>query len=90
VFCHEARRDPVLKHTPILGISAIEKRMDLTSPPAGERDLFPVNGYLRKPLAREELLSELDRLVPGRRDENEEPEQRGGPAGAPAPSAGGR
>jgi CheY-like chemotaxis protein len=71
VFCHEARRDPLLKHTPILGASAIEKRMDLHSPPGEERALFPVDGYLRKPLAREELLSELSRLLPGTRDEHE-------------------
>lgn len=68
VFCHEARRDPLLKHTPILGASAIERRMDLCSPPGEQRDLFPVDGYLRKPLAREELLSELSRLLPGTHD----------------------
>ena len=79
VFCHEARRDPLLKHTPILGASAIEKRMDLRSPPGEERDLFPVDGYLRKPLAREELLSELSRLLPGPRDEHDRPEPPGEP-----------
>ena len=65
VFCHEARRDPQIKHTPIIGVSAIEKRMELSSPPSEERDLFPVDGYLCKPVVREELLSELKRLVPG-------------------------
>ena len=88
VFCHEARRDPRIKHTPIVGVSAIEERIGLSCPPAGERDLFPVDAYLRKPLAREELLSELKRLVPEQCDDRDGPEQRRGPARAPAPSAG--
>lgn len=71
VFCHEARRDPLLKGTPILGVSAIEERMGLRSPPDDDRGLFPVDSYLRKPLAREELLSELERLVPGPRNEHD-------------------
>jgi len=89
VFCHEARRDPLIKHTPILGVSAIEKRMDLSSPPGEEGDLFPVDGYLRKPMVPEDLLSELKRLVPERRDGHDEPEEHGGPPGAPALRAGG-
>jgi CheY-like chemotaxis protein len=59
-FCREARRDPQIKHTPILGISAIEERAELHCPP----DLFPVDGYLRKPVAFKQLLAELRRLVP--------------------------
>lgn len=79
-LCHEARRDPLLKHTPILGVSAIEKRMGLRSPPGEEGGLFPVDGYLRKPLVREDLLSELNRLVPGPRDEHDGSEPQGGSA----------
>jgi CheY-like chemotaxis protein len=91
VFCHEARRDPLLKHTPILGASAIERRMDLSSPPGDERDLFPVDGYLRKPLAREELLSELSRLLPGTCDEHERPQPPRESGGRTSPAArGGR
>ena len=63
-FCHEARRDPLIKHTPILGISAIEERIVLQCPPDRDSDLFPVDGYLRKPVAMEKLLAELKRLVP--------------------------
>jgi len=89
VFCHEARRDPHIKHIPILGVSAIERRMALRSTPGEERGLFPVDGYLRKPLVREQLLAELERLVPERRDDHDEPEQQRGSAPASAPSAGG-
>jgi CheY-like chemotaxis protein len=63
-FCREARRDPLLKHTPIIGISAIEERIALHRPPDREPGLFPVDGYLRKPVALERLLSELKRLIP--------------------------
>jgi CheY-like chemotaxis protein len=62
-FCHEARRDPQLKHTPILGISAIEEKLDAPLPPDREPELFPVDAYLRKPVEPERLLSELGRLV---------------------------
>lgn len=64
-FCREVRRDPLIKHTPILGVSAIEERIGLSSSPDHDRDLFPVDGYLRKPVAPEHLLAELKRLIPG-------------------------
>lgn len=63
-FCHEVRRDPQIKHTPILGISALEERTGLRCPPDREPDLFPVNGYLRKPVAPERLVAELRKLLP--------------------------
>ena len=63
-FCHEVRRDPRVKHTPILGISAIEEKIALRSPPDSDRDLFPVDGYLRKPVAPEQLVAALNRLIP--------------------------
>jgi len=62
-FCHEVRRDPQIKHTPILGVSAIEERIGLSSSPDRDPDLFPVDGYLRKPVAPEQLLAELRRLI---------------------------
>jgi len=64
-FCHEVRRDPLLKHTPILGVSAIEERITLRVPPDSDPGLFPVDGYLRKPVAPEQLFAELKRLIPG-------------------------
>ena len=64
-FCREAKRDPQIKHTPILGISAIEERIGIPCPPAHNRDLFPVDAYLRKPVEAERLLAELRRLVSG-------------------------
>jgi CheY-like chemotaxis protein len=63
-FCHEARRDPQIKHTPILGVSAIEERIALRCPPDRDSDLFPVDGYLKKPVVMEKLLAELRRLIP--------------------------
>jgi len=63
-FCREARRDPQIKHTPIVGISAIEQRIGLHHPPGPDPELFPVDGYLRKPVAPELLFSELRRLIP--------------------------
>lgn len=61
-FCREVRRDPRIKHTPILGVSAIEERIGLHSSP--DHDLFPVDGYLRKPVTPERLFAELGRLIP--------------------------
>ena len=63
-FCREARRDPRIKHTPILGISAIEEKMALNCPPDRQGDLFPVDGYLVKPVTAEQLLAAIRRLVP--------------------------
>jgi len=63
-FCHEVRRDPQVKHTPILGVSAIEERIALHASPDSDPDLFPVDGYLRKPVAPEQLFAELKRLIP--------------------------
>jgi CheY-like chemotaxis protein len=63
-FCHEVRRDPQIKHTPILGVSALEERIGVRGPPDREPDLFPVNGYLRKPVAPERLVAELRNLIP--------------------------
>jgi CheY-like chemotaxis protein len=63
-FCREARRDPRIKHTPILGISAIERVIGVHHPPAFDPELFPVDGYLSKPVTREKLFAELERLIP--------------------------
>ena len=63
-FCREARRDPRIKHTPILGISALEERIGLHCQPDREPGLFPVDGYLKKPVAPQRLLGELRRLIP--------------------------
>jgi len=62
-FCREARRDPAIKHTPILGISAMEKLIGAHHPPDIDRDLFPVDAYLGKPVSPEGLLAEVKRLI---------------------------
>ena len=63
-FCREARRDPLIKHTPILGISAIEKVIGVPYPPDFDSSLFPVDGYMSKPVTPEKLFAELKRLIP--------------------------
>jgi CheY-like chemotaxis protein len=63
-FCQEARRDPSIKHTPILGLSAIGSILEGYLPSDFDPDLFPVDGYLSKPVTPEKLLAELKRLIP--------------------------
>jgi CheY-like chemotaxis protein len=63
-FCREARRDPELKHTPLLGVSAIEKVIGVPYPPDMDPSLFPVDAYLSKPVTPEKLLEELKKLIP--------------------------
>jgi CheY-like chemotaxis protein len=63
-FCREAKRDPFIKHTPLLGVSAIEKVIGVHYPPDMDPDLFPVDAYLSKPVTQEKLLAELKRLLP--------------------------
>ncbi len=63
-FCREARRDPEIKHTPLLGVSAIEKVIGVPCPPDMDPDLFPVDAYLSKPVAPEKLLEVLKGLLP--------------------------
>jgi two-component system alkaline phosphatase synthesis response regulator PhoP len=62
-FCREARRDPAIKHTPILGISAMEKLTGAHFPPDIDRDLFPVDAYMNKPVSPEGLLAEVKKLL---------------------------
>jgi len=63
-FCREARRDPYIKHTPIMGVSAIEKVTGVHYPPDIDPALFPVDAYLSKPVTPERLFEELKRLAP--------------------------
>jgi CheY-like chemotaxis protein len=63
-FCREARRDPYIKHTPIMGVSAIEKVTGVRYPSDIDPGLFPVDAYLSKPVTPERLFEELKRLAP--------------------------
>jgi CheY-like chemotaxis protein len=63
-FCREARRDPEIKHTPLLGVSAIEKMIGVAYPPDMDPNLFPVDAYLSKPVKPEKLLEVLKTLIP--------------------------
>ena len=65
-FCHEARRDPLLMHTPIAAVSAISKPSPALFPAgtaADGDDLLPVDAYLEKPLDLDRLLVELRKLL---------------------------
>ncbi len=88
-FCQRARHDPRIKHIPILGVSAIEERFGLRSAPDEERSLFPVDGYLRKPVVRADLLSELKKFLPERRHGHDGPGEHGPETGFSALRAGG-
>jgi len=88
-FCQRARHDPRIKHIPILGVSAIEERFGLRSPPDEERSLFPVDGYLRKPVVAADLLSELKKFLPERRHGHDGPGEHGPETGFSALRAGG-
>jgi hypothetical protein len=48
-----------------------------------------VDGYLRKPVVAEALLSEVKRFLPERRDGQDERQKDGGQAGVAAVGAGG-
>jgi CheY-like chemotaxis protein len=63
-FCREARRDPRIRHTPIVVVSAIEKVLEVRHPPDLDPNFFPVDGYLSKPVTPEQLFAELKRLIP--------------------------
>lgn len=53
----QMRMDPFLKHLPVIAVTA-------ASPGSGDEDLRRVfNGYLRKPLAKLELLQELQSVL---------------------------
>jgi CheY-like chemotaxis protein len=88
-FCREARCDPFIKHTPILGISAIEKMIGGYYPSDFDPDLFPVDGYLRKPVVADELLSELNKFLPERRNGQDGGNKDSGQAGVTPVRAGG-
>ncbi|OHD75504.1 MAG: hypothetical protein A2V99_15270 [Spirochaetes bacterium RBG_16_67_19] len=62
-FCREAKRDPAIKHTPILGISALDKMLGAHFPSSIDHELFPVDAYLSKPVAPDRLLAEMNRLT---------------------------
>jgi CheY-like chemotaxis protein len=64
-FCREAKRDPQIKHTPIVGISAIEQLAGLACRPDSDPGLFPVDSFLAKPTELQRIVGELRRLIPG-------------------------
>jgi len=65
-FSRELRRDPQLKHTPILVLSAIGGRKNMPYSPRDDEELFPVDGFLDKPVAPEVLLRRVESLLGGR------------------------
>jgi DNA-binding response OmpR family regulator len=65
-FSRELRRDPQIKHTPILVLSAIGGRKNMPYSRREDEELFPVDGFLDKPVAPEILLRGVETLLGGR------------------------
>jgi CheY-like chemotaxis protein len=63
LFSREVRRDPHVKHTPILALSAIGKRGGSAYSPREDEDLFSVDGFLDKPVAPDALLRRIGELL---------------------------
>jgi CheY-like chemotaxis protein len=65
-FCREARRDPLLMHTPIAAVSALSRDVATLIPASAttECDNFlPVDAYFEKPLDLDRFLVELKHLL---------------------------
>ena len=63
LFCHEVRRDPLIKHTPIIAVSAFGGRTGIPFLTRDESDLLPVDGFLEKPVDPKEIIAHIERLV---------------------------
>lgn len=68
LFSREVRRDPLLKHTPILALSAMGGHAACRYSPRDDEELFPVDGFLEKPVAEEVLLGRVEALIGGREE----------------------
>jgi CheY-like chemotaxis protein len=62
-FCYDLRRDPKLKHTPVLAVTALEAVTGLKFAPELDDECFPVDEYLTKPVTAERLLARVSELL---------------------------
>lgn len=60
----EIKKDPSLKHIPILMLTAIKEKTGLDfQKEAGDKDWLPVEDYCSKPLNHDELLKKVNKWV---------------------------
>ena len=60
----ELKKDPVLKNTPILMLTAVEHKTGFEfKSSAGDEEWLPVDGFLDKPVEPEVLLAEVEKLL---------------------------
>ncbi|MHC4713368.1 MAG: response regulator transcription factor [Planctomycetota bacterium] len=65
-FLYEMKADGEQKKPPILSVSCISKATGFEFSPSDEGDYFPVQDYLVKPVAPDELLAHVEALLEGR------------------------
>ena len=60
---HELRRDPQLRHTPVVAVSAVPRRVGLAPPFAEGDELSRVDAYFTKPVDASEFLAGVRELL---------------------------
>lgn len=63
LFSNEVRRDPDLRHTPILAVSSVGGSAVAGYSPAADHELLPVDGFMEKPIEPEALVRRIRALV---------------------------
>ncbi len=66
VFSQQVRQDPLIKHTPILAVSGMQRTGGPPYSPREDEELLPVDGFLQKPVDMDVLLRRVEELARGR------------------------
>lgn len=61
--CREIKKDEKLKHIPVIVLSGIRKKEGVPWAFEPDEDYLPVTRFLEKPIARTELLKEIENAV---------------------------
>ncbi|MBN2493744.1 MAG: response regulator [Deltaproteobacteria bacterium] len=62
-FCFEARRDPAIKHTAILAMSAISQRAGRSIASLDDARLQAADGFIEKPIRPDDLLARVAEII---------------------------
>jgi len=62
-LCRELKRDPELKATPILAVSAINKEIGMKFSPKTDGEYFQADDFMEKPVSPENLLERVEKLL---------------------------
>lgn len=62
-FAQEIRRDPALKHIPILSASAVTEKTGFKFSPLTDEEFFPVDDFVEKPIRAKDLIARLNKLI---------------------------